>query len=128
LTVFFKKRKQNLRRGFKESLKMIEEARNLYEKAIVTFKDDVLKYINNFIKMIEGSNLKEGGYEYIDSKKLTSDNNDLVDWDTFKDLIQKFFKVPITMNKLNTLTIHVDTTYQLEKLKKLFNERMLKNY
>ena len=107
---------------------MIEEARNLYEKAIVTFKDDVLKYINNFIKMIEGSNLKEGGYEYIDSKKLTSDNNDLVDWDTFKDLIQKFFKVPITMNKLNTLTIHVDTTYQLEKLKKLFNERMLKNY
>ena len=69
--VFFKKRKQNLRR----------DSKNLYEKAIVTFKDDVLKYINNFIKMIEGSNLKEGGYEYIDSKKLTSDNNDLVDWD-----------------------------------------------
>ncbi len=51
-------KKTEFKKGFEESLKMIEEARNPYEKAIVTFKNDVLKYINNFIKMIEDSNLK----------------------------------------------------------------------
>lgn len=125
-------KKIKFQNDLEEALKEIEEAKILAEKSFATFNEAVLEYITNFIKMVEDCNLKEGSNKNINmsSKLLVCDNN-MVDWDTCRNLIQKFFKVPITMKKTeytdNSCSYYVSVGKTKETIQRENAEKLLKD-
>ena len=125
-------KKAKFQNDLEEALKEIEETKILAEKSFATFNEAVLEYITNFIKMVEDCNLKEGSYENINrsSKLLVCDNN-MVDWDTCRNLIQKFFKVPIVMKKTeytdNSCSYYVSAGKTKETIQRENVEKLLKD-